>query len=194
MSTFTDIQRSLRENADQILDLNDEQIDALSEKDISVLQAEFGASTLLRLPPRERAFMEWLRSEDPGVYDDLWEDDESLLVSLSFLPDFQSGGRGFLICELEEHHNYFFTPKHIKKEGTEALQDIFAKAEKNEELSVEEVLMFEVVRGPVDIWHFCHRFGVPVKRGKQAVEALSRHSWLVHLTKREDLISYIEDE
>lgn len=193
MSTFKDILHTLRENPSHILELTDEQINGLSGKDIAALQAEFGASTLMRLPPREHAFMEWLKDEDPGIYDDLWNDDEALLVSLSFLTDFKSGG-GFMICELEEHQNYFFTPKHIKKEGAEALQDIFAKAENNKELSVEEVLMFEIVRGPVDIWHFCHRFGVSVARGKQAVHALAQHNWLVHLTKRDDLISYIEDK
>jgi hypothetical protein len=193
MSIATDIFKALRADPTQILELTDEQVDGLTETDMHNMQVEFGATVLMRLPPRERAFMEWLEEADPGVYDDLWGEDELFLVSLSFLPNFRKDGHGFLICELEEHHNYFFTPKHIRREGTEALQDIFRKLEKKEELSIEEVLMFEVVRIPVDIWHFCYQFGIPVNRGKKAAQQLAAHGWLVHLTKSEDLTKYIEE-
>jgi len=194
MRTAQQIIAALREDSPAILELSDEEIDALTEEDISAIQMEFGASVLMTLPPREQAFTQWLRENDPGVYDDLWADDETLLVSLSFLPDFRSGGRGFLICELREHDNYFFTPKHIKPEGAAALKGILQKAENKVEMAVEEALMFEVVRGPLDIWHFCHRFEVPVARGKAAAKALASHNWLVHLPSGEDLVKYIIEE
>ena len=194
MTTAQQIIATLREGSTEILELSDEEIDGFSDEDISAIQMEFGASVLLKLPPREHAFMQWLRENDAGVYDDLWADDEVLLVSLSFLPDFRSGARGFLICELREHDNYFFTPKHIKPEGAAALKGILKKAENKVELAVEEVLMFEVVRGSVDIWHFCHRFEVPVARGKAAAKALASHNWLVHLPLGEDLVKYIIEE
>jgi len=137
--------------------------------------------------------MQWLREEDPGVYADLWDDDAALLVSLSFLQDFRKGGRGFQICELEEHDNYFFTPRHVKREGAAALKDILARAQAGKDLAVEEALMFEIVRAPLDIWHFCHRFSIPAARGKEAVRALVAHDWLVHLPRREDLLKYIDE-
>jgi len=107
MRTAQQVRDSLREIPQNILTLTDEEIEAFSREDIHLLQVEFGASVLMELPPKEQRFMEWLKKEDPGIYDDLWEDDEQLLVSLSFLQDFQTGGPGFVICELEHHDNYF---------------------------------------------------------------------------------------
>ena len=193
MTTLETIRTRLHEHPENILELSDEEIDALSDRDIELLQAEFGSTALMRIPPREHRFMQWLRESDPGVYDDLWSADADLLVSLSFLQDFREGGPGFQICELEEHANYYFVPRHIKKEGTEALRNILLKAERGEELAVEEVLMFEIVRAPIDIWHFCYRYGVPVLRGKEAARQLAGHDWLVHLPQREDLVKYIEE-
>ncbi|MBN1447178.1 MAG: hypothetical protein JXA28_04550 [Bacteroidetes bacterium] len=193
MKAFDTIRKQLREHPDEVLDLNDTQVDALSARDIEILQAEYGGSVLMHLPPRERRFMEWLKTEDPGVYEDLWGDDSNLLISLSFLQDLQEGGPGFRICELEGHSNYYFVPRHIRQEGSEALGAILAKAERGEELAVEEVLMYEIVRAPIDIWHFCYRYGVSVLRGKEAVRQLSAHNWLVHLPLREDLVPYIDE-
>lgn len=193
MSTLEHIRARLHDHPKNILELTDAEVDALGSRDIELLQAEYGSTVLMRIPPREHAFMLWLRDADPGVYDDLWSDDADLLVSLSFLKDFQKGGPGFQICELEEHANYFFVPRHIKQEGADALKDILAKAERGDDLSVEEVFMFEIVRAPIDIWHFCYRYEVPVLRGKEAVRQLVAHDWLVHLPQREDLVSYIED-
>lgn len=193
MNTIETIRTRIQNHPENILELSDKDIDALGDRDIELLQAEHGSSSLMRLPPREHQFMQWLREADPGVYDDLWSADADLLVSLSFLQDFQKGGPGFQICELEEHANYFFVSRHIKQEGTKALKDILAKAERGEELAVEEVLMFEIVRAPIDIWHFCYRYGVPVLRGKEAVRRLAAHDWLVHLPRREDLVPYIEE-
>ncbi|MDT8323852.1 MAG: hypothetical protein RRA94_07075 [Bacteroidota bacterium] len=193
MRTAKDITAALRAPSANILEITDEEIDALSDHDIELLQAEFGATVLMKLPPREEKFMQWLREQDAGVYDDLWQDDSALLVSLSFLQDFRSGGPGFRICELEEHANYFFTPRHVKQEGTAALKEILTRAQQGRELAVEEALMFEIIRAPLDIWHFCHRFSLPVARGKAAVRALVDHDWLVHLPQREDLVQYIEE-
>jgi len=193
MKTFERIRKQLQERPAGVLDLSDAEIDRLGPGDIAVLQAEYGATALVRLPPRERRFMEWLKTEDPGVYEDLWGEDDDLRVSLSFLAELQSGGAGFVICELEGHSNYYFVPRHIKREGSEALQGILAKVEQGRELAIEEVLMYEIVRAPIDIWHFCYRYGVPLFRGKEAVRKLAAHDWLVHLPRREDLVAYIEE-
>ena len=126
MRTIAQIQEALRAGTAPILDLTDEEIDALSDAEVEELQVEFGAHVLMKLPPRERAFMAWLKTEDPSVHEDLWEDDEELLVSLSFLGDLRKGGPGFAICELAFHDNYYFTQRHVKPTGLEAMPGIFA--------------------------------------------------------------------
>lgn len=193
MRTMTEIQEALRSRSIVTLDLSDEEIDSLTAGDIELLQEEFGASVLMKLPPRERAFMDWLKSEDPDIHEDLWEDDEELLVSLTFLPALQAGGKGFPICELAFHDNYYFTGKHVKPTGIEAMPRILARAERGEELSVGEVLMIEILRAPLDLWHFCYRYGVPLNKGRVAVRELAAHDWIVHLRRSEDLVPYLED-
>lgn len=193
MRTVQEIQETLRGGGSVILDLSDEEIDSLTAGDIELLQAEFGSHVLMKLPPRERAFMVWLKGEDPGVFEDLWEDDEDMLVSLSFLPALRAGGPGFAICELAFHDNYFFTRKHLKPTGLEAMPGILARAERGEELAVGEVLMFEILRAPIDLWHFCYRYGVPLNTARAAVGELSAHDWIVHLRRSEELAPYLED-
>ena len=95
MKTLAQIQEALRTKESVILDLSDVEIDSLTARDIELLQAEFGSRTLMKLPPREKEFMFWLKKEDPDIYDDLWEDDEEMLVSLSYLPALQKGGSSY---------------------------------------------------------------------------------------------------
>lgn len=194
MRSLLEIQEMLRTAANPVLSLSDEEIDALSDNDMDLLREEFGSTVLLKLPPREQAFMDWLKKEEPAIYRDVWDDDEDMLVSLSFLPEMREGGSGFVICELTAHDNYFFSRRHIKPAGMQALPGIINKIEKAEEVAIGEVLMFEVLRSSTDIWHFCYRYGVDLQRGREVVAALVSHQWLVHLPEREDLISYLDDE
>jgi hypothetical protein len=193
MRTLVQIQECLRKEQPVILDLADDEIDSLSDRDIELLQEEFGSHVLMRLPPREQEFMNWLKTEDSGIYEDLWADDEELLVSLSYLPAMRQGGPGFAICQLMYHDNYYFTKRHIKPTGIGAMAGILARAEKGAELSIGEVLMYEIVRGSIDLWHFCHRYGVTLKRGREVVRELDANQWLVHLKRSEDLADYLVD-
>lgn len=190
--TIEQLRKRLLVPGNHALELTDDEIDSLDLSTTTELLEEFGAQTLLRLPPRERAFMEWLRNEDPEIYFDLWGDDD-LLVSLHFLPSLRKSVRGFVICELEHCDNYYFVLRHIKQEAKAALPAILARAQKGGELSVGEVLLFEILQDPIDIWHFCYRYGVPLATGKAVVAELARHDWLVHLTSREDLAKYLEE-
>jgi hypothetical protein len=173
------------------LEATDEEIDALSDDDVAYLVDRHGSGVLLRLPPRERTFFDWVKREDEAVWTDLWESDENLLVALAFLGDLRASGPGFLICELEGPPNYFFTPRHIKPEGLAAMPGILARAERGGELSTAEGLMFAILAGPVDIWHFCYKYNVPLRAGKDVVDALEQHGWLAHVTSREDSIRYV---
>jgi len=177
-----------------VLDITDEELDSLSDDDIHVLVDVYGAHALMMLPPRERAFFDWLRRADPPVWNDLWAEDENMLVSLSHLDGLRRGERGFIICELELQPNYFFTYRHIKPPGIEAVDRILRKIERNEDLAVGEVLLFEIARAPIDLWHFCYKYSVSLPKARLAVEQLTAHGWLVHLTQREDLASYLDVE
>jgi hypothetical protein len=178
---------------DAPLDLSDEELDALSDADIAWLQEHHGGTTFLRMPPRERAFFDWLHAEDPDVWNDLWEDDHEMCVSFAFLADLRAGGPGFLICELEQAPNYFFTPRHVRPEGLAGMQAVLGRVEKGGEVAVGEALMLQILARPTDLWHFCHRFGVPVARAKAEVAALAAHQWLVHLESAEELLSYLQE-
>jgi hypothetical protein len=174
------------------LRLSDEEIDALTAQDIAVLQERHMGNVLMHIPPRERQFFDWLKTEDPAVWTDLWQDDEDLLVTLAFLAAFKKGGTGFVICDLIDQPNYFFTPRHVKPDGMKALQTIIARAEKNEELSIAEGLLFDIVVAPTDIWHFCYKYAVPLEKAKKAVAQLAALDWIVHLPEHDDHVRYLE--
>jgi hypothetical protein len=177
---------------DGFLELTDAECTLLGDEDIRELNQEYGAHVLMRLPPRERTFFEWLHQSDPAVWEDLWADDQDLLVSMSHLHQLQSVDGGFLICELESQRNYFFVPKLIKHRGIEALEQVFRKIDQGKELAVGEVLLYEIVRKPIDIWHFCYKYSISIGTGKRAIAELVEQDCLTHLTQREDLAPYLE--
>ncbi len=194
MSLRENIDKRLLESDSNVLELSDNEIDGLSDDDIEYLQEIYGGTTFLRLPPRERAIFDGLKTVETEVWTDLWGDDEQQLVSFAFLKNLRKTGNGFAVCELACCVNYYFTPKHVKPEAFDAVQEILRKADRGEQLATGEVLMYEIMRGPIDIWHFCYRYGVPLEAGKMAVEELDAHQWLVHLTERVDLLRYLEEE
>lgn len=171
--------------------MSDEEIDGIDTAALTEVLDEYGSSVLMLLPPRERVFMEWLKDADPAVFTDLWGDDTPV-VSLHFIEAFKRADRGFVICELEACDNYYFTDRHIKPEARDNLPGILDRAGAGQQLSIGEVLLFEILQQPIDIWHFCYKYGVSVEKGKSAVEELAGHDWLVHLTAREDLAKYID--
>lgn len=193
MSVVDIIEQRLLENP-RILELSDEEVDSLTESEMASLQEAYGHSTFMTLPPREQRFMEWLKENDSAVWEDLWEGDDEQLVSLAFLPMFRKGGSGFLICELAEQDNFFFTSRHVRPEGLSAMKSIIRKAEQGKELSVGEVLMIDILASPMDIWHFCFKYGIPLSRGKNEVDLLESHQWLVHLRTSEELAPYLDQE
>ena len=176
------------------MELTDEEVDGLSAVEIRALQERHQSQVLLRVPPREQRFFEWLKAADPEVWSDLWSDDADLLVTLAFLQDFREGGIGFAICELENTPNYYFTPKHIKPNGFKAVDGVIRRVEQKREISIPEALLFEIAIRPIDIWHFCYKHGVPVGKGKHAVAELAALDWIVHLPERDDLARYIGEQ
>ncbi len=192
MTLLEDIERRII-SSPHSLTLSDAEIDALSEGDIDALIDRHGSTVLMHLSSRERKFFDWVKEEDPDVWTDLWGDDEEMLVTLAFLNNLRKHGNGFPICELETTDNYYFTQRHIKPDGVDALHGILDKVQKGSELSVAEALMFELLSNPIDIWHFCYKYGIPLSKGKATVAEMQSHDWLIHLTAREDIMKYIEN-
>ena len=48
------------------------------------------------------------------------------------------------------------------------------------------------MRGSIDIWHFCHRYGIAIPYAKQKISDMQQEDLLVHLEDREDLVKYID--
>jgi len=193
MSFFENIKQRFACAPGEAVELSDVEIDSLTDEHIDFLRAMFGAHILMKIPAREMQFFDWLKAEDAPVWDELWEDDADMCVSLAFLGNFRKNANGFFICDLEDTDNYFFTVRHIKPDGVAGLSKIIDKAGKGTPLSVAEALLFEISIAPLDIWHFCYKHHVPLSRGKAAVADLDAHQWLVHLTKSEDLAKYLEE-
>jgi hypothetical protein len=192
MITAPDLKTRILALGGVALEMSDEEIDGIDTTTLTEVLDEFGSSVLMLLPPRERLFMDWLKDVDPAVFTDLWGD-ETPVVSLHFIEAFKRADRGFIICELESCNNYYFTERHIKPEAREGLPGILDRAAGGKQLSIGEVLLFEILQHPIDIWHFCYKYGVSVEKGKAAVAELAGHDWLVHLTAREDLARYINE-
>lgn len=190
--TLESIERQIHDSAQSFVSLSNEEIDTLTDTDIEYLQRVHGQSVLLKLPPREQEFFQWLKENDPAVWDDLWADDTELLVGLSFIKDFKKGNRGFVICELESSPNYFFSEKLITPKGLKEIPYILNKAQSGEALSTGEALLFEIMISPIDIWRFCFKYNLPLQRGRETIQDLETMGVLVHLPLRDDLIKYIE--
>ncbi|HVZ40486.1 MAG TPA: hypothetical protein VHI13_14500 [Candidatus Kapabacteria bacterium] len=152
---------------DEIMDLTRDQAEEVV--------ALYGSSALMRLPAREVAFFEWLRANDPEIWDDLWgSDEEPYRVGLSYLPDLLPRGRGFLICDLVEHQNYFFTAASITQEdGSPFLDAALAIVKEEGKLTMEQAFVVEAWRAPIDQWRFAYMYNQKLPLVKQMV------AWLV---------------
>lgn len=170
---------------------------SMSETDADDISQEFGATSLFRLPEHEVDFYDWLRQRDPGVWADLWEGQEHApyLVSTAFLKDFV-GARGkgaFMICDLQTHDNYYFTPDMLlEKESTDFVNAVRERFLGGENLTVEQALTVEISAGPVDIWHFAYLRGVNLDRAKRAVASLVDDRIIVHVPSADHLSSYFD--
>jgi hypothetical protein len=151
----------------------------------------FHGYTLMQLPQSEIDFFEWLKSADRDVWNDLWEGEENqYLVSIDLLEKLSGPSAQFPLCDLVDTPNYWFSAKHIKPAGTEAMLQIAAKAET--ELELEERLLLAIAEADTDIWHYGYAHHVALDVLKKAVEEMVFRGWIVHLPDREDLVKYIQ--
>ena len=165
----------------------------LSAEQIRHVMDFFHGYTLMQLPQSEIDFFEWLKSADRAVWDDLWGDEENqYLVSIDLLEKLAGISAQFPLCDLIDSPNYWFSPKHIKPEGSEAMIDISRKVDAGVELELEELLLLSMAEADMDIWHYGYLNHLKMNRLKAAVEEMVYRGWIVHLPDREDLVKYIE--
>ena len=175
------------------LEFSNEEMSSLTKEEALEIEKHFHGSALMRLPENERRFFQWLKETDQSVWEDLWGNDEDpYFISIDFLHHFINEGNGFPICDLVDVDNYWFSEKHIKPKGLEKFKIIDQKLQDNKPLSLREVLLCEIIKSSIDIWHFCYRYKISIKKAKEEVESMHREDLLVHLTGREDLVKYLD--
>ena len=162
---------------------------SLSRETAQDLIEYFHGYTLILLPKRETDFFEWLKLEDNATWNDLWQDGEDLYkVSVDLLSVLAGESGVFPICDLIDVPNYWFSPKHIKPEGMEAISGFL----ESENLNMEQQFLLQLSTGPLDIWHFCYTFSFSVIEMKKAIDEMVFKGWIVHLPDRADLVKYLE--
>lgn len=175
------------------IEFTEEEFDQLRVDEAQYIINHYHGHSLMKLPPSEIVFFEWLKKADSTVWNDLWADSEDLyLVSIDLLPQFIDEKNGFPICDLIDEPNYWFSQRHIKPKGQEELIHILIKIQNKEKLKADELFLYELTLYPTDIWHFCHRHHFKVNAMKAVIADMVYHGWLVHLTDREDLIKYLD--
>jgi hypothetical protein len=156
-----------------------------------VIQHKYGSHKLMYLPTYEIEFFEWLRSEDPDVWNDLWAADErpAYVVSLAHLSDFCGQVEGvFHIRDLQSVDNYFFSPEMLlEKESADFLNAVRNRYTQHQSMTVAQLLALEVSTGPVDIWHFAYRRKLKVADVKIAVRQLVDDRILLHVPNADHL-------
>jgi hypothetical protein len=169
--------------------------DALTPEIARELAQQFGSYGLVRLPSYEQRFFDWLRTEDPDVWNDLWSDqDEPYVVALSFLEYLLDRRRGFPICDLMSTDNYYFMPAMLEwtPEARDYAAAVRERFESGQPLSIEQLLVIELLfGGPFDIWHFAYYHNIPISDAKQAVKLLAEDKVLPHLRTAEQLAPFL---
>lgn len=170
-------------------------------KEITIDEAQFVHENseeiqMFKLPDSEIEFFNWVKKEDPKVWNDLWGviDEKPYIVSTLYLPIIKDdSGRGFPICDLMEEDNYYFSEAHVTDEESKVFIDVAKRKLNNRKrMTIEELLMLEISTAPIDIWHFAYKFKLDLEECKKAVERLKEDEALVHLKDAEHLVPFID--
>ncbi len=177
----------------RILRFSDEELKNLRTDEAQHFIRTMERNILMRLPEDEIAFFEWLKENDPLIWDDIWDGEEDIYnVSLDLLSQFVGNKNGFPICDLIEQPNYWFVVEHIKPKGMEQVDAIFEKLEKGQALVGMELFLIEITQAPIDIWHFSYKYDLSIKAVKAMIDEMVYNGWITHLKSREDLVKYVD--
>ncbi len=175
------------------IEFTDEEISDIPPEDVHDLIRRLEGCCLMKLPPFEISFFEWLRHADPPVWNDLWADEENeYLVSVDFLRQLHNQRSGFPICDLQDEDNFWFCKQHLKPQAVEMIPDILDKLENKKKLKLHEAFILAVHTSPIDVWHFAYNYKLKLQTMKSLIEELDMRGLIVHLTDSEDLVRYIE--
>jgi hypothetical protein len=154
--------------------ITEEEIADLTREQAEELVALYGSTTLMTLPTKEQRFFAWLREQDEPIWNDLWGGEEDTYrVSIGYLPDLLPNRRGFLICDLVDNQNYYFTKDNITAEDGSGYLDAALEIVKNEgKLSMDQAFVVEVWRAPIDQWRFAYMYRQPLAEVKAMVQWL----------------------
>lgn len=188
----------LREHkAKDFIEFPEEMFSQIDDTIAKRIVAELKHRALFKLPKYEIEFQEWLKENDPKVWNDLWscELHEPYVVSIIFLPNLvERDGRGFPICDLEHNDNYFFNEKHMTDEESKVyIETSRNRFQAKQKLTPAQLLALEISIGPIDIWHFAYKYNISIEMAKSAVEDLKGDFALVHLTDAEHLAKFMEE-
>jgi len=178
-----------------VITFDEEILSALTPDDAKLIISQIGSTHLLKLPQKEIAFFEWLKEIHPLVWKDLWgyDDDEyRYTVGLEFLPLMLDPVRGFPICDLLTHENYYFVADHLIGEEIsfylDAVKDRYVK---QESVTVAQLFVLEISMAPIDVWRFSYHHRIELDRVMKAVNDLKEEGMLLHLQKAEDLADFV---
>ncbi len=182
-------------HVDGILDIPEELYQSLSKEQAIEIAEYFNNDKLIKLPQKEIEFFEWLKINDEKVWHDLWLDEinEPYYVSITFLPALvYSEFKGFLICDLLNNENYYFTPKLMVDEESKIMVESSKERYLNKEsLTVAQLLALTISFTETDIWHFAYKYNFEIERVKKAVAQLVEDNVLIHLTEAAHLTPFV---
>ncbi|MCX6156104.1 MAG: hypothetical protein NT007_18300 [Candidatus Kapabacteria bacterium] len=178
------------------IELDQELWQIISPDQANIISKEFSSSMLIKLPPEEISFFDWLKVHDYPVWLDLWDgaDEDIYRVGVAFIPLLiLKNGRGFPICDLLQNDNYFFTQHHLltdeSKMVLESSKEIILAKRK---LTAAQALVLEISIAPLDIWHFAYRHQISIEKAKAAVRELIDDNAIVHQTRADELAEFID--
>lgn len=187
--------KSKAENGTYI-EFENEIFESLTKEQAQLIAKELGGKVFIKLPQSEIQYFEWLKENDPKIWDDLWLSDEyePYLVGAALLPVLISDcGRGFPICDLLNNDNYYFNIAMMSDEESKvSIETAQTRFMNKDNLSTSQLLALEISIEPIDVWRFAYKYKISVDEAKAAVHVLVEDQSLVHLTSAEHLAHLIQ--
>jgi len=177
---------------DTIIEIPEEMFKLLDNDQVNYIVDILGGKKLITLPKAEIEFFEWLKVNDPNVWNDIWVDEiyDPYIVSINMLPDLVGidNDRGFPICDLVNCDNYYFSLDFMQDEESKIVIDSAQeRLLDKEKLTTAQKLALEIYLAPIDIWHFAYKYRISLDEAKAAVIELVEDDALVHLKEYEFL-------
>ena len=180
---------------ENIIHISEELFSNLTKENAIAIADYYNHTRLIKLPEKEILFFEWLKINSPEVWNDLWNDDlnEPYIVSITHLPKLiYKEYKGFLICDLVNNDNYYFSPKMMVDEESKIMVESVKERYLNKEaITIAQLFALTVSYDETDIWHFAYKYDFDINKVKKAVEQLVEDNVLIHLTDFGHLATFL---